>query len=127
MRTKPVVMSRDRFKELRKIKEPTVKIETITEGNGPYPTEGQTVVVHYTGTLLDGTKFDSSRDKDKPFEFQLGAGQVIAGWDVGFETIKVGGRAKLTIPPALGYRGRNMGKIPPHSTLIFDVELLEVK
>ena len=104
-----------------------LKVTKIKEGDGVQPAHGQTVVVHYTGTLQDGTKFDSSRDRNQPFEFPLGQGRVIKGWDQAFATMKVGARATITIPPELGYGSRDMGKIPPNSTLIFDVELLEVK
>ena len=104
-----------------------LKVIKTEEGDGVQPAQGQTVVVHYTGTLQDGTKFDSSRDRGTPFEFPLGMGRVIKGWDQAFATMKVGDRATITIPPELGYGSRNMGKIPPNSTLIFDVELLEVK
>ena len=104
-----------------------LKVIKTEEGDGVQPAQGQTVVVHYTGTLQDGTKFDSSRDRGTPFEFPLGMGRVIKGWDQAFATMKVGDRATITIPPELGYGSRNMGAIPPNSTLIFDVELLEVK
>jgi peptidylprolyl isomerase len=98
----------------------------LEEGTGATPEAGQTVYVHYTGTLEDGTKFDSSRDRNQPFSFRLGAGQVIQGWDEGISTMKVGGRRQLIIAPALGYGSRGIGPIPPNSTLLFDVELLRV-
>jgi peptidylprolyl isomerase len=99
----------------------------VVQGKGEVPTTGQRVVVHYTGTLEDGTKFDSSVDRKKPFEFTFGTGQVIKGWDQGLATMKPGGKRILVIPPDLGYGNRAAGKIPPNSTLIFEVELLEVK
>ena len=105
-----------------------LQYEDIVVGSGGSPRTGQTVVVHYTGTLTDGKKFDSSRDHGKPFEFALGAGQVIPGWDEGVAGMKVGERRKLTVPPQLGYGARGSPPvIPPNATLIFDVELLGVK
>jgi peptidylprolyl isomerase len=104
-----------------------LKYEVIKAGDGATPKTGQTVVVHYTGTLEDGTKFDSSRDRGQPFSFKLGVGQVIKGWDEGLSTMKVGDRRKLIIPPELGYGARGAGGvIPPNATLIFDVELLKI-
>ena len=105
-----------------------VKIEIVKEGQGPLPKQGQTVVVHYIGTLLNGTKFDSSRDRGQPFSFVLGAGRVIRGWDEAVAAMKIGTRAIITIPPAMGYGAQGAGGvIPPNATLIFDVELLEAK
>jgi peptidylprolyl isomerase len=101
-------------------------------GTGPSPHRGQTVVVHYTGWLYvngaKGKKFDSSVDRHEPFEFPIGEGHVIKGWDEGVATMKVGGKRTLIIPPALGYGARGAGGlIPPNATLMFDVELLSVK
>lgn len=97
-------------------------------GTGPYPQARQTVVVHYTGHLEDGTKFDSSLDRGQPFVFQVGVGKVIKGWDEGLLTMRVGGKRTLTIPPHLGYGQRGAGNvIPPNATLIFDIELLEIR
>jgi FKBP-type peptidyl-prolyl cis-trans isomerase len=105
-----------------------LQYEDIKVGDGAQPQAGQTVVVHYTGTLANGTKFDSSRDRGQPFPFQLGTGQVIKGWDEGLATMKVGGRRKLVIPPQLAYGPQGRPPvIPPNATLTFDVELLEVK
>jgi FKBP-type peptidyl-prolyl cis-trans isomerase len=105
-----------------------LKIEDVKTGNGPAAKAGDTVVVHYVGRLTDGTKFDSSYDRNQPFTFTLGANQVIKGWDEGLVGMKAGGKRKLTIPPELGYGSRGAGSdIPPDSTLVFDVELLEIK
>jgi FKBP-type peptidyl-prolyl cis-trans isomerase len=106
-----------------------LQIEDIVPGTGSSPAHGQTVVVHYSGWLTDGKKFDSSVDRGEPFEFQVGVGQVIQGWDQGVITMKIGGKRKLTIPPKLAYGNRDIGGglIPPNSTLIFEVELLDLK
>ena len=97
-------------------------------GTGPSPQKGQQVTVHYIGYLQDGTKFDSSRDRNQPLPFTIGIGQVIKGWDEGIMSMKVGGKRKLTIPPELGYGQRGAPPaIPPGATLVFEVELLSVK
>jgi FKBP-type peptidyl-prolyl cis-trans isomerase FkpA len=105
--------------------------EDLVVGNGTEATKGQQVTVHYTGWLMEGgkagTKFDSSKDRSDPFVFNLGRGQVIKGWDEGVQGMKVGGKRKLTIPPAMGYGSRGAGGvIPPNATLVFEVELLGV-
>lgn len=105
-----------------------LQIEDIKEGTGAEAKAGQSVTVHYVGTLTNGNKFDSSRDRDQGFTFRLGAGQVIRGWDQGVAGMKIGGVRKLTIPPELGYGARGFPPvIPPNSTLVFEVELLEVR
>ena len=105
-----------------------LRITDLEVGTGPEAVAGQTVVVHYRGTLEDGKQFDASYDRGKPFTFPLGRGQVIKGWDEGVQGMKVGGKRKLVIPPELGYGTRGAGGvIPPNATLIFEVELLDIK
>ena len=105
-----------------------LKIEELKAGEGKEAKSGQTVSVHYTGWLMNGTKFDSSVDRKSPFSFNLGAGMVIPGWDQGVAGMKVGGKRKLTIPPHLAYGERGAGGvIPPNAPLVFEVELLDVK
>jgi FKBP-type peptidyl-prolyl cis-trans isomerase len=99
----------------------------LTVGTGAEAATGKTVSVHYTGTLTNGTKFDSSVDRGTPFEFTLGEGRVIQGWEQGVKGMKVGGKRKLVIPPSLGYGSQANGSIPANSTLIFEIELLGVK
>jgi FKBP-type peptidyl-prolyl cis-trans isomerase len=100
----------------------------LVVGEGREAHAGETATVHYTGTLVDGTKFDSSKDRNQPFSFRLGAGQVIKGWDEGVEGMKIGGTRKLVIPSDLGYGTRGAGStIPPNATLVFIVELLELR
>jgi FKBP-type peptidyl-prolyl cis-trans isomerase FkpA len=105
-----------------------LQYEDLAEGTGEAAQAGDSVQVHYTGWLTDGTKFDSSLDRGNPFSFSLGAGKVIRGWDEGVAGMKVGGRRKLRIPPALGYGARGAGGvIPPNAELIFEVELLRIR
>lgn len=105
-----------------------LEIKDLKKGTGDEAVDGKLVTVNYTGWLTDGTKFDSSLDSGQPFQFTLGAGQVIAGWDQGVKGMKVGGKRKLTIPPDLGYGAQGAGGvIPPNATLVFEVELLGVQ
>lgn len=104
-----------------------MKIDKIVSGTGATAKNGDTVTVHYTGWLTDGTKFDSSVDRNEPFAFALGQGQVIAGWDQGVATMRIGDKARFTIPPELAYGEAGYpGAIPPNATLIFEVELLSI-
>ena len=108
--------------------EANLKIEDIKVGTGEEAVSGKRVSVNYLGTLVDGAKFDSSYDRGVPFSFNLGAGEVISGWDQGVVGMKVGGKRKLTIPPELGYGSAGAGAvIPPNSTLVFEIELLKVE
>ncbi|MDJ0805315.1 MAG: FKBP-type peptidyl-prolyl cis-trans isomerase [Gammaproteobacteria bacterium] len=110
-----------------KITDTGLKYEDLVTGDGEEATPGQRVSVHYTGWLTDGSKFDSSVDRNEPFSFVLGQGRVIRGWDEGVQGMKVGGKRKLTIPPQLGYGAAGAGGvIPPNATLVFDVELLAI-
>ena len=107
---------------------PPLDIQIISEGTGAKPKKGDKVSMHYTGTLTNGDKFDSSRDRGKPFEFNVGVGQVIRGWDEGVPQLSVGSRAKFTIAPEYAYGAAGIpGVIPKNATLIFDVELLGIK
>lgn len=103
-----------------------LEIIEIEEGKGTVAQAGQRVNVHYNGVLEDGTPFDSSYERGRPLTFTLGVGQVIKGWDMGVEGMRVGGKRQLVIPPSLGYGARGAGSIPPNATLIFDVELVGV-
>jgi FKBP-type peptidyl-prolyl cis-trans isomerase len=105
-----------------------LKVEDLVQGSGEEAVTGKKVSVHYTGTLTDGSKFDSSLDRGTPFDFPLGGGRVIKGWDQGVAGMKVGGKRRLTIPPELGYGERGFPPvIPPNSTLVFEIELLAVR
>ncbi len=105
----------------------TLQMKDVVVGTGAEATVGSLITVHYTGTLTNGQKFDSSVDRGQPFQFRLGEGRVIAGWEQGFAGMKVGGKRTLIIPASLGYGVNQAGPIPPNSTLIFDVELLNVE
>ena len=103
-----------------------LKKDDIKVGEGPVATKGKIVQVHYTGYLSDGAQFDTTRNR-KPLQFQLGSGTVLKGWDLGIEGMKVGGKRKLTVPPALAFGDRAVGQIKPNSTLVFDMELVTVQ
>ncbi|MDG1483413.1 MAG: FKBP-type peptidyl-prolyl cis-trans isomerase [Myxococcota bacterium] len=122
---------RDVIKRLMGGGEPEDEGELISEdlvvGEGDEAVKGSTVSVHYTGWLTSGRKFDSSLDRGQPFSFRIGAGQVIAGWELGVEGMKVGGKRKLTIPSSLGYGRRGTGPIPGGATLVFEIELLGIR
>jgi len=104
-----------------------IKYVDLKVGDGTLAESGMTIAAHYTGWLTNGTKFDSSLDRGQPYSFKLGTGQVIRGWDEGIKGMRVGGKRKLTIPPNLGYGESGMGPIPPNSTLVFEVELVDAK
>ena len=105
-----------------------LKVDDLVLGSGAVAVRGSTLTVNYLGVLIDGTKFDSSYDRGEPFQFVLGAGAVIAGWDIGLDGMKVGGKRRLTIPSDLAYGDRGAGNIiPPNATLVFEIELLGVK
>ena len=104
-----------------------IQIQELAAGTGAEAEAGKRVKVHYTGWLTDGKKFDSSKDRNQPFEFRLGAGEVIKGWDEGVRGMKVGGTRRLIVPPALGYGSEGVPQlVPPDATLVFDVELLRI-
>ena len=120
-----VPLEANQLEALNEIQE--LMMMSLAEGEGEEIQDGQTAVVHYIGTLVDGTVFDSSLTRGEPFEFSLGAGQVIQGWDIGVRGMKVGEQRRLIVPPTYGYGNRVVGPIPANSVLIFDVELLEIK
>jgi peptidylprolyl isomerase len=128
-RPAPGATSQEKVNMENVVKTPSgLRYVDMAAGTGPTPSTGKVVTVHYTGRLADGTKFDSSVDRGRPFSFVIGTGQVIKGWDEGVATMKVGGKRRLIIPPQLGYGARGFSNvIPPNAELHFDVELLDVK
>jgi peptidylprolyl isomerase len=104
-----------------------LQYEDIVVGSGKMAEPGMNVSVHYTGTLTDGTQFDTSRDSGRPLQFQLGSGRVITGWEEGIKGMRIGGKRKLIVPPDLGYGARGNGPVPPNATMIFDLELVDVQ
>jgi FKBP-type peptidyl-prolyl cis-trans isomerase len=104
----------------------TLVIEDLVVGTGATAAVGDTVTVHYVGTFTNGTRFDSSYERNQPYPFRIGAGQVIAGWDQGVPGMKVGGKRRLTIPPDLAYGSQGRGAIPPNTTLVFEIDLLSI-
>ncbi|MBI4529819.1 MAG: FKBP-type peptidyl-prolyl cis-trans isomerase [Deltaproteobacteria bacterium] len=116
------------FSSCARTESPSLKVDDLQPGTGAEAVSGKLVTVHYTGWLVNGTKFDSSVDRNQTLTFRLGAGRVIRGWDEGLVGMKVGGKRKLTIPPRLGYGAKGSGKsIPPNATLIFEIDLLNVR
>jgi FKBP-type peptidyl-prolyl cis-trans isomerase len=101
-------------------------VDDLVVGTGPTAAIGDTLTVHYVGTLTNGSKFDSSYDRGTPYVVQIGVGRVIAGWDQGVPGLKVGGKRRLTIPPSLAYGSQGQGPIPPNSTLVFEIDLLSI-
>ena len=108
-------------------KKAELELEELEVGSGPKPKDGDTVLVHYTGRLTDGTVFDSSYRRDEPMEVTIGEGKVIKGWEEGLVEMQVGGKYKLTVPPNMGYGDEKKDKIPPNSTLIFEMEIFKIK
>ncbi len=126
---KPEVVMQNPENQKSAVKTPSgLQYEDLVAGSGASPTFGKNVIVHYTGWLLNGNKFDSSVDRNEPFSFRIGKGEVIKGWDEGVMSMKIGGKRKLIIPPELGYGSRGAGGvIPPNATLIFEVILLDIR